>query len=64
MRGFTKKQNNQRYYLHRKVRQKNTAKLDVKQRTLFVPMDFQPDDHKHEYKLAKVFGYVLQTEFN
>ena len=45
-------------------RQKNTAKLDVKQRTLFVPMDFQPDDHKHEYKLAKVFGYVLQTEFN
>ena len=62
MKGFTKKQNRNRYYLHRRVRQNKVAKLDVRERMLFMPMGIDLSPHKHEKKLVKTYGYIAQTE--
>lgn len=62
MKGFTKKQNRNRYYLHRCVRRNKVAKLDARERILFVPLGIDLEKYKHESKLAKTYGYIAQTE--
>lgn len=62
MKGFTEKQNRNRYYLHRCVRKNKVARLNVRERTLFVPLDLNLNEHKHECKLVKTYGYAAQTE--
>lgn len=62
MRGFTKKQNRRRYRLHRKVKDNQAVRLQVRERTMYVPLDFDLNAHRYESMLVKEFGYSTQTE--
>lgn len=62
MKGFAKRQNGNRYYLHRCVRKNQVARLNVRERILFIPMNLRLEEYKHELKLVKNYGYIAQTE--
>lgn len=62
MKGYTKKQNRRRYRLHRKVKDNQEIRLQVRERTTYVSLDFDPNVHKYALELSKKFGYAIQTE--
>lgn len=60
VRGFSKEENKQRYFLHKKIREKG-GKISTAQRVVFVPLaDIVNDPFIIE--LGKQFGYQIQTE--
>ena len=58
--GFTKKENQRRYALHRTIR-KLGGVVSTKNRTIFIPIE-QEELPPQIIELGKRFGYNIQTQ--
>lgn len=60
---YSKKENNRRYKLHRKVKKIESISLFVRERLIELPIGFEINDYRYVKELIEIFKYQASTLF-